>query len=215
MSWETIDYFNDASLNDDPYDYFDELREAAPVLPMPHLGVVAVTGYDEICEVYRDAETFSSCNSVIGPYAMFPVPLEALSARLTVEQVAPGEFTVGVFAVRAIRLRHQGLTLGYRLTPRNGGASLAYVTDNELGTGGDYELPPTWRRDFVQFLAGTDVVIHDAISGRPVCPRLARVITASVVNPITPTVSTCNADAGDTSSMAAAATQTNPNGMNA
>lgn len=95
--------------------------------------------------------------------AVFPVPLEALSARLTVEQVAPGEFTVGVFAVRAIRLRHQGLTLGYRLTPRNGGASLAYVTDNELGTGGDYDLPPTWRREFVQFLAGTDVVIHDAM----------------------------------------------------
>jgi ribonuclease BN (tRNA processing enzyme) len=95
--------------------------------------------------------------------AVFPVPLEALSARLTVEQVAPGEFTVGAFAVRAVRLRHQGLTLGYRLTPRSGGASLAYVTDNELGTGGDYDLPPTWRRDFVQFLAGTDVVIHDAM----------------------------------------------------
>jgi phosphoribosyl 1,2-cyclic phosphodiesterase len=95
--------------------------------------------------------------------AVFPVPLEALSARLTVEQVAPGEFTLGAFAVRAIRLRHQGLTLGYRLTPRNGGPSLAYVTDNELGTGGDYDLPPTWRRDFVQFLGGTDVVIHDAM----------------------------------------------------
>jgi phosphoribosyl 1,2-cyclic phosphodiesterase len=95
--------------------------------------------------------------------AVFPVPLEALSARLSVEQVAPGDFTVGAFAVRAMRLRHQGLTLGYRLTPRNGGASLAYVTDNELGTGGDYDLPPTWRRDFVQFLAGTDVVIHDAM----------------------------------------------------
>jgi phosphoribosyl 1,2-cyclic phosphodiesterase len=95
--------------------------------------------------------------------AVFPVPLEALSARLTVEQVAPGDFTLGAFLVRAVRLRHQGLTLGYRLTPRNGGASLAYVTDNELGTGGDYDLPPTWRRDFVQFLAGTDVVIHDAM----------------------------------------------------
>ncbi len=95
--------------------------------------------------------------------AVFPVPLEALSARLSVEHVAPGDFTVGAFAVRAMRLRHQGLTLGYRLTPRTGGASLAYVTDNELGTGGDYDLPPTWRRDFVQFLAGTDVVIHDAM----------------------------------------------------
>jgi cytochrome P450 len=35
-----------------------------------------VTGYDEVSEVYRDAETFSSCNSVIGPFVTFPVPLE-------------------------------------------------------------------------------------------------------------------------------------------
>ncbi len=35
-----------------------------------------MTGYDEAAEVYRDTETFSSCNSVIGPFATFPVPLE-------------------------------------------------------------------------------------------------------------------------------------------
>jgi len=74
--WKTIDFFSDTSLVEDPYPYFDQLRDAAPVLPLPHLGVVAVRGYDEICEVYRDAETFSSCNSVVGPYAQFPVPLE-------------------------------------------------------------------------------------------------------------------------------------------
>jgi phosphoribosyl 1,2-cyclic phosphodiesterase len=95
--------------------------------------------------------------------AVFPVPLDALSARLAVEQITPGEFTVGPFAVRAIRLRHPGTTLGYRLTPLGGGASLAYVTDNELGTGGDYDLPATWRQAFVEFLAGADVVIHDAM----------------------------------------------------
>jgi cytochrome P450 len=38
--------------------------------------VVAVTGYDEASEVYREIDTFSSCNSVIGPFAAFPVPLE-------------------------------------------------------------------------------------------------------------------------------------------
>lgn len=95
--------------------------------------------------------------------AVFPVPLDALSARLTVEQVAPGEFEVGPFVVQAMRLRHPGTTLGFRLTPRSGGASLAYVTDNELGRGGDYDLPPGWRREFVEFLAGADVVIHDAM----------------------------------------------------
>jgi cytochrome P450 len=35
-----------------------------------------VTGYDEASEVYREIDTFSSCNSVIGPFAAFPVPLE-------------------------------------------------------------------------------------------------------------------------------------------
>ncbi len=74
--WQTIDFFFDNSLVEDPYPYFDELRAACPVLPIPHLGVVAVTGYDETFEVYRDTKTFSSCNSVIGPFATFPVPLE-------------------------------------------------------------------------------------------------------------------------------------------
>ncbi|ADP84992.1 cytochrome P450 [Pseudofrankia inefficax] len=74
--WTTIDFFNDTSLVEDPYPYFDDLRAQCPVLPLPHLGVVAVTGYDEAHEVYRDVDTFSSCNSVIGPFATFPVPLE-------------------------------------------------------------------------------------------------------------------------------------------
>ena len=74
--WKTIDYFTDESLVDDPYPYLDELRSECPVLPLPHLGVVAVTGYDEAWEIYKDTDSFSSCNSVIGPYATFPVPLE-------------------------------------------------------------------------------------------------------------------------------------------
>jgi cytochrome P450 len=74
--WQTIDFFFDQSLVEDPYPYFEELRAECPVLALPHLGVVAVTGYDEATEVYRDNETFSSCNSVIGPFATFPVPFD-------------------------------------------------------------------------------------------------------------------------------------------
>ena len=74
--WTAIDYFNDTSLVEDPYPYFDELARQCPVLPLPHLGVVAVSGYDEANDVYRDTDSFSSCNSVIGPFATFPVPLE-------------------------------------------------------------------------------------------------------------------------------------------
>ena len=74
--WQAIDFFFDQSLVEDPYPYFDGLRSAGPVLQLPQLGVIAVTGYDETMEVYRDTETFSSCNSVIGPFATFPVPLD-------------------------------------------------------------------------------------------------------------------------------------------
>jgi cytochrome P450 len=73
--WQTTDFFFDESLVEDPYPYFEALRSACPVLALPHLGVVAVTGYEETTEVYRDNQTFSSCNSVIGPFATFPVPL--------------------------------------------------------------------------------------------------------------------------------------------
>lgn len=74
--WQTIDFFTDDSLVEDPYAYFDDLRDQCPVLPLPHLGVVAVTGYDAAWEIYKDTGSFSSCNSVIGPYATFPLPLE-------------------------------------------------------------------------------------------------------------------------------------------
>jgi phosphoribosyl 1,2-cyclic phosphodiesterase len=95
--------------------------------------------------------------------AVFPIPLDALSATLTVQQVQPGEFTVGAFRVRAMKLRHPGSTLGYRLTPAAGGPSTAYVTDNELGSGGHYDTPASWRQDLVAFLSGVEVLIHDAM----------------------------------------------------
>lgn len=73
--WRTVDFFSDAELVDDPYPYFDQLRGEGPVLPLPN-GVVAVTGFDEASEVYLDGTNFSSCNSVVGPFAQFPVPLQ-------------------------------------------------------------------------------------------------------------------------------------------
>src|SRR5881394_528310 len=95
--------------------------------------------------------------------AVFPVPLDVLSAQLTVQQVDTEEFAIGGFRVRTIRLRHPGTTLGFRLTPATGGPSMAYVTDNELGGGGRYDVPKGWRRDFVSFLKGVDLLIHDAM----------------------------------------------------
>jgi cytochrome P450 len=75
-NYESVDFFTDESLLEDPYPYFEHLRSKCPVVATPHYGVVAVSGYDEATEIYRDHDTFSSCNSVVGPFAAFPEPLE-------------------------------------------------------------------------------------------------------------------------------------------
>ena len=82
---DDIDFFTDASLLEDPYPYFEHLRGKCPVAPTAHYGVMAVTGWDEASEIYRDVDTFSSCNAVIGPFAEFPVPLEGDDVSDTID----------------------------------------------------------------------------------------------------------------------------------
>jgi cytochrome P450 len=74
--YDSVDFFSDESLLEDPYPYYEHLRSQCPVLPTAHYGVVAVSGYEEASEIYLNPEGFSSCNSVIGPFATFPVPLQ-------------------------------------------------------------------------------------------------------------------------------------------
>ena len=69
--YDTIDFFTDMSLVDDPFPYFDHLRAKCPVAHLPHHGVIGVTGYDEAHEVLRKNELFSSCNAVTGPFPGF------------------------------------------------------------------------------------------------------------------------------------------------
>jgi len=94
---------------------------------------------------------------------VFPVPLNALAAALTVVEISEGDFELDDFRICAFRLRHPGTTLGYRLMPTGGGREVAYVTDNELGAGGSYEVTTDWRERMVEFVSGTDTLIHDAM----------------------------------------------------
>jgi cytochrome P450 len=71
-NYETIDFFTDQSLVPDPHPYFDYLRSQNPVLRLPHHGVVAVTGYEEATEVYKDPETFSNIVALGGPFPPLP-----------------------------------------------------------------------------------------------------------------------------------------------
>src|SRR5689334_21676895 len=74
--FDAVDFFRDPDFIVDPYPYFEFLREHGPVRREPHHDVMMVTGLEEAVEVYRDTDTYSSCNSVTGPFPGFPVPLE-------------------------------------------------------------------------------------------------------------------------------------------
>jgi cytochrome P450 len=83
--FNNVDFFRDNTLVADPYPYFDHLRAQCPVQREPNYGVVMVTGYDEALAVYHDTDTFSSCNSVTGPFPGFPVPLEGDDVSALIE----------------------------------------------------------------------------------------------------------------------------------
>lgn len=65
--FETLDFYTEASIIDDPYPYFEYLRSKGPVTPLPHHNVVAITGYDEYLQVINDPEHFSAMNNFNGP----------------------------------------------------------------------------------------------------------------------------------------------------
>lgn len=105
-------------------------------------------------------------------YTYFPVRLDQLGATIRYHDVVEGTFSVGSARITAHYLNHPALTLGYRIEA--GGASLVYATDHEPHSHHRLDLPagaskialmqPVHQEDrrHVQFIAGADLVIHDA-----------------------------------------------------
>jgi ribonuclease BN (tRNA processing enzyme) len=116
--------------------------------------------------IYGAAQTGTPLEEILDRQmdpVVFPVPLKALAADLTITEVSSGTFEIDGFLVEAFRLRHPGTTLGYKLVPVEGGRTIAYLTDNELGPGGSYDVPADWRKQLVRFLHGVDTLIHDGM----------------------------------------------------
>lgn len=101
-------------------------------------------------------------------YAYFPVTLGQLGATIRYHELAEGSFDLGAVRVTARYLNHPGLALGYRLEA--GGVAMVYATDHEPHSRHQSEVAdaaqarPVHREDqrHVEFLAGADLVIHDA-----------------------------------------------------
>ena len=96
-------------------------------------------------------------------YTYFPVLLEQLGATIRYHELVEGVLTIGDINVRTQYLNHPTLTLGYRLEVD--GAAVIYCCDHEpfsreLATGLGAPNPQDQRH--LEFLAGADLVIHDA-----------------------------------------------------
>lgn len=86
----------------------------------------------------------------------FPVAFDHLKARIEyLNLLVHGPLELGDAQIYAIHLNHPQGGLGFRI--REGHHSIAFITDNELGAAHGRRLP-----DFVKFVAGCDLLIHDA-----------------------------------------------------
>ena len=90
--------------------------------------------------------------------AVFPVPLDALGARIEIGEVGEAGFDLAGLRIEPIPLCHPGATLGFSIREMGGGPALTYMTDNELGA-----ATAETRGRFVQSLRDTVVLIHDAM----------------------------------------------------
>ncbi len=67
-----LDWFTEPSLVGDPEPFYEAVRQQGPIWREPNQGTFLVTGYDETAAIYRDLETFSSCNAFAGPFPPLP-----------------------------------------------------------------------------------------------------------------------------------------------
>ncbi|HEY2354032.1 MAG TPA: MBL fold metallo-hydrolase [Gaiellaceae bacterium] len=82
---------------------------------------------------------------------LFPIPFADIPARITVTEVGDETWQIGGLSITAAHVQHPGGALGYRL--EEGGATLAFIPDNELGLDADAG---------VELATGADVLLHDA-----------------------------------------------------
>ncbi|MCS7260614.1 MAG: response regulator [Anaerolineae bacterium] len=103
-------------------------------------------------------------------YANFPVSLEERPGQIAFREIGEEEFTIGDIRVQSCFVNHTILTLGYRIS--HGNVCIVYVTDHEPFAPSLYhsnrvcpdldDIVHAGDRRHVRFLAGADLVIHDA-----------------------------------------------------
>ena len=84
--YSSTDLFRDRELPNDPYPFYEWIREHGPVWYYALWDVWLITGYEEVVAVYRDPQTWSNCNTVSGPFFKMSVPLEGDDISQIIEE---------------------------------------------------------------------------------------------------------------------------------
>lgn len=87
----------------------------------------------------------------------FPVAYADIRAKMTYEPFCPEKFQIGTVSIEPVAISHPNGGSGYKFT--EGGKRFVFLTDNELGF-----IHPGGLRypDYVTFINGADLLIHDA-----------------------------------------------------
>lgn len=140
------------------WDHIQGLPFFAPIFQPGNRFVIWASSGPTIERVVRDQMT-----SVV-----FPVTFDQLTAKVEFCEIGAADGGEDKrlgdgYEVRTIGVRHPGGALGYRFGEVGGnGRSFVYISDNELGDGGDYGTRDGWRERLVEFVRGARVLVHDA-----------------------------------------------------
>lgn len=94
---------------------------------------------------------------------VFPVAFEQLDATVEFCDLDAARGSTNGYDVTAFEVRHPGGAVAYRFAEsRPDAPSFVYISDNELGAGGQYDSRPDWRRRLVDFVRGAGVLVHDS-----------------------------------------------------
>jgi ribonuclease BN (tRNA processing enzyme) len=157
--------------DDAPVHLFLTHRHSDHVLGLSHFAPL-LTESRAITVCCGDGESASIeafVQSLLSP-PLFPY-VDGLGRRMQLcEWGGHGARTVGSARVHRFTARHPGAAAVFRVDDTTG-PLLAYAPDNELSYHDDSASVSQWRRDFVEFLRGVPVLIHDATYRQDELPR--------------------------------------------
>jgi cytochrome P450 len=126
--FESLDWFTDPDVHQDPFPYYAYLRARGPVIPLPEYNVLAVTDYEEIIRTYWDNERYSSVIASGGPLPRLPFEPQGgdISGQIEANRLRMPRASLLVAMDPPVHGRHRALLMGI-MTPARFKANEAFI----------------------------------------------------------------------------------------